>query len=95
MPDTDRFLPKARAGRRESKYVEFKEQFDRTNDGEWLELFKDFVAIANIGGGVIVIGVRNDGTASGADVRPVLALDGATICDKLSSSSATTSTIST
>lgn len=83
MADTDRYAPKAAAARRESKYVEFKEQFDTTNDGEWLELFKDMVAIANIGGGVIVIGVRNDGTPSGSDVRTVLALDGATICDKL------------
>ena len=85
MADTDRYLPRAAEAKRESKYTEFKEQFDPTNDGEWLELIKDIVAIANIGGGVIVIGVRNDGSASGADIRAVLALDGATICDKLAS----------
>lgn len=85
MADTDRYLPRAAEARRESKYVEFKEQLNTANDGEWLELIKDIVAIANTGGGVIVIGVRNDGSASGADVRSVLALDGATICDKLSS----------
>jgi hypothetical protein len=83
VPDTEQYLPKATTARRESKYVEFKEQFDIVIDGEWLELFKDMVAIANIGGGVIVIGVRNDGRPSGSGVRGVLALDGATICDKL------------
>ena len=46
---------------------------------------KDLAAIANVGGGVIVIGARSDGSASGVDVRPVLALDGATIGDKLAS----------
>jgi hypothetical protein len=38
--------------------VEFKEQFDTGDDGGWLELTKDFAAIANIGGGVIVVGVQ-------------------------------------
>lgn len=85
MVDTDRFLGRAAEARRESKLVEFKEQFDPANDGEWLELIKDITAIANIGGGVIVIGVRNDGSASGADIRPVLALDSANICNKLAS----------
>jgi hypothetical protein len=83
MADANRFLEKARAALRESKYVDFKEKFDPTQEGEWIELIKDFVAIANIGGGVVVIGVKNDGTSSGADLVPVLALDGATICDKL------------
>lgn len=85
MADTERFLPRATEARRESKYVEFKEQFDPTNDGEWLELIKDMVAIANIGGGVIVIGLRNDGSLSGANLHAVLALDGAAICDKIRS----------
>jgi Schlafen, AlbA_2 len=85
VANTERYVPKAGAAKRESRYVEFKERFDTAIDGEWLELFKDMVAIANIGGGVIVIGVRNDGSPSGADVRRVLALDGATICDKLNS----------
>jgi len=85
MADAEHLLEKAASARRESKYVEFKEQFDTTSDAEWLELLKDMVAIANVGGGVIVVGVRNDGAPSGADVQAVLALDGATIGDKLSS----------
>jgi hypothetical protein len=83
VADSDRFLERAREAKRESKFVEFKEKFDPADDGEWIELIKDFVALANTGGGVIVIGLRNDGSASGSDIRPVLALDGATIGDKL------------
>jgi hypothetical protein len=85
MADTERYLPRAREAKRESKYVEFKDRFDPAENVEWLELLKDFAAIANSGGGVIIIGVRNDGSLSPADVHPVLSLDGATICDKLAS----------
>jgi predicted HTH transcriptional regulator len=85
VPDTKRYLARAADARRESKYVEFKERLDPANAGEWLELAKDLAAIANVGGGVIVIGLRNDGSPSGANVDTVLALDGATICDSLRS----------
>jgi hypothetical protein len=84
MPaNVDRHLKRAREVDREGKYVDFKGQFDVTIEGEWIELIKDFVARANSGGGVLVVGVANDGSHSGADVRPVLGLDGAKICDKL------------
>jgi hypothetical protein len=85
VADTERFLPRAAEAKRESKYVEFKEEFDPTQDGEWVELIKDFVSIANIGGGVLTVGLKNDGSLSGANVQAVMALDAATICDKLTS----------
>jgi len=81
--DTERFLERARIGKRESKNLEFKEQFDPSVEGEWIELLKDFVAIANTGGGVVVVGAANDGTPSGVDVSEVLDLDSAQIGDKL------------
>lgn len=81
--DVERFLDRAREAKRESKYVDFKEQFDPRVEGEWIELIKDFVAMANSGGGVVVVGVRNDGSASGADLRPILEVDAAKIADKL------------
>jgi Putative DNA-binding domain/EC042_2821-lke REase len=83
--DVDVLLTRAREGVRESKRVEFKEQFNPAEESEWIELIKDFAAIANSGGGVIIVGLRNNGTMSGADVQPVLELDGAVICDKLRS----------
>jgi Putative DNA-binding domain/EC042_2821-lke REase len=81
--DVDRFVERARIAKRESKYLEFKEQFNPKNDGEWIELVKDFAALANSGGGAVVIGAHNDGSPSGVDVRSVLDLDGAKISDKL------------
>jgi hypothetical protein len=83
--DVDFLLKRAREAKREGKRVEFKGQFNPAEESEWMELIKDFAALANSGGGVIVVGLRNNGTPSGADVQPVLDLDGALICDKLRS----------
>jgi predicted HTH transcriptional regulator len=68
---------------RESKSVDFKSQFDPTSEGEWLELVKDLVARANAGGGVILIGIKDDGSPSGADVSSILTLDSAQLTDKV------------
>jgi schlafen family protein len=76
-------LERAATAKRESKYVDFKEKFDPGSEGEWCELLKDFGAMANSGGGVIVVGLRNNGTAIGEDVQAVLDLDPARITDKL------------
>jgi Putative DNA-binding domain/EC042_2821-lke REase len=81
--EAERHLKRAREAQRESKRVEFKERFDPAVEGEWTELIKDFAAVANSGGGVLVVGVSNDGSPSGVDVKEVLALDGAKIADKL------------
>lgn len=77
------FVERARTIKRESKYIDFKERFDPSDDGEWLELLKDFVALANSGGGAIVIGMRNNGQPSGENVSAVLSLDSAAIGDKV------------
>lgn len=50
------FIRKALATKRESKHVEFKQTFNPSLPGEWCELIKDIVAIANSGGGIIVFG---------------------------------------
>jgi hypothetical protein len=76
-------LEKAKVNRRESKYVEFKEKFDIESPGDWCEIIKEIVAMANTDGGVILVGVRNDGTPSGFDVTPVLNLDPAQLTDKV------------
>ncbi|MEX1046432.1 MAG: ATP-binding protein [Actinomycetota bacterium] len=73
----------ARRARRESKYVDFKESFDPDQDGEWCELLKDFAAMANSGGGIVVVGLRNNGTLSRLSVTKVLKIDPAHIADKL------------
>lgn len=76
-------VAKATQASRESKYVEFKESFDVTAEGEWCEIIKDMIAIANTGGGVIVIGLDNQGTPTNRDVAPILALDPADVANRI------------
>jgi hypothetical protein len=46
------------AARRESKRVDFKKSFDIASTGEWCEMIKDIVTMANSGSGAIVVGSR-------------------------------------
>jgi len=69
--------------RSESTRVDFKGTFDPTNKGEWLEVMKDIVALANTGGGVLLFGVDNDGKPTGLNCQPILDFDVARIGDKL------------
>jgi hypothetical protein len=79
----DPTVAKALNARRESKAVEFKSEFDPALRGAWCEILKDIVAIANSGGGVIVIGLQGAGFPNGADVQGVLGLDPAEVTDKI------------
>ncbi len=78
-------LEKAKGAKRESKYVDFKNRFDVSSSGDWIELVKDIVAMANSGGGVVLIGVKNNGLPSVFDVTPVLNIDPAHFTDKIAS----------
>ena len=70
--------------KRESKTVDFKRSFDPSNAGEWCELIKDMAAMANSGGGHIVVGVEDDGLpAAGGTAALVLSLDPAQVTDKI------------
>lgn len=69
--------------KRESKCVDFKRSFDPNSAGEWCELIKDIIAMANTGGGVILIGLDNGGVPSKEDVQAVLNVDHATLVDKI------------
>lgn len=68
--------------KRESKYVEFKAQFDGT-DKAWCDLVKEIVALANTKGGVVMIGLDNTGQPSGRVVQPILDTDPEQITDKI------------
>lgn len=76
-------VDKGLKAKRESKFVDFKSKFDPASAGEWCELVKDIVAMANSGGGVILIGLDNGGVPSKADVKPILDLDHAKLLDKI------------
>jgi hypothetical protein len=79
----EKFIERALSAKRESKHLDFKETFDPSKPGGWCEIIKDIVAMANSGGGCIIIGVKNDGLPSGADVIPIISLDSAQITDKM------------
>ena len=83
MPIKPKDLAKAKTAKRETKRLEFKEQFDLKSEKDWCEILKDIVAIANSGGGLLVVGLRSNGTPSGWDVTEVLDLDPAKLTDKV------------
>jgi hypothetical protein len=77
-------MEKALQAKRESKSVDFKRTFDPTQASDWCELVKDIVAIANSGGGYIIVGVEDDGTPGPAGAcEPLLTLDPAVLTDKV------------
>lgn len=78
-------IEKAERAKRESKYLDFKSEWDVTSPAAWCEVVKDVVAFANSGGGVIVFGVQNNGAASGSDLARLRDLDVAEITNKIAS----------
>lgn len=78
-PSVDRAI----RARRESRYIEFKQGFDPGAARDWCELIKDFAAIANVGGGVVLVGVNNRGEPTSSDISKLLELDPVAISDKL------------
>jgi hypothetical protein len=67
----------------ETVSVEFKSSIDLTSPGEWLEIVKDIVALANSGGGALIFGVADDGQPSGFDCSLMKTLDPASLTDKI------------
>jgi hypothetical protein len=80
MPD---LISKALSAKRESKYIEFKHDFDPSSPGEVCELAKDIVAIANSGGGIIVFGLDSSGAPTGATLKALNLLDPADMANKI------------
>jgi len=79
----DTLIYKALNAKRESKYVEFKESFDVDAAQDWCEIIKDIIALTNSGGGILIIGLKNNGTLSGFDCSKILSLDPVTLTDKI------------
>ncbi len=67
----------------ESETVEYKASFNPRSSGEWLEILKDVVALANSGGGVIIIGVEDSGALADFDAASLADLDPADLTNKL------------
>lgn len=67
----------------ETASLDLKREFDPASNGEWCELMKDIAAMANSGGGRILIGLEDDGTPSGFEIGKVLAIDSADLGNKV------------
>jgi len=55
LVDASRFLSRAAEARRSSKRVALRDGFDTRASGDWLDLVRDVAALANSGGGVVVL----------------------------------------
>ncbi|MGC2161978.1 MAG: ATP-binding protein [Silvibacterium sp.] len=76
-------IERALKAKRESKHIEFKSCFDPTSDGDWCEVIKDIVAIANSGGGVIIFGLNSNGAPADYSVEEIGRVDPADISNKI------------
>ncbi len=76
-------IQRALLAKRESKYVDFKGELDFAEPHTWCEIVKDIVAMANSGGGVLLIGLDNKGVPTGFDPQPILDIDEAIVTDKI------------
>lgn len=83
MKSEDALVQTALAARGETAQIDFKESFDPDSTEEWCEVVKDLVAMANTGGGIILFGVSDEGETADFDPSGVLAIDAATIVDKI------------
>jgi hypothetical protein len=83
MISRQKLLDRAENAKGESKFIEFKRDFDTNSAQAWCEVMKDIVAFANSGGGIIVFGVDNNGTNSEADTTPILSYDSADITNRI------------
>lgn len=85
----DAISERALTAKRESKAIEFKETLDTGSPQDWCEVIKDIVAIANSGGGIILVGVHNTGSPVDSDITGLLSLDPAAVADKIFSYTST------
>jgi hypothetical protein len=82
LSQRDALILKAETANQESKQLDFKGQFEDTTEC-WCALTKDIIAMANSGGGILVLGANSDGTPSGSDCNALLKCDLAVISSKV------------
>jgi len=67
----------------ETATLDLKREFDPASAGQWWELIKDIVAMANSGGGRIIVGLDDDGIPSDFSPEKILAIDPADFVNKI------------
>jgi hypothetical protein len=75
--------PELLQARQETAEIDFKVKLDLNSRAELCEVIKDIAAMANSGGGLLLIGVNDDGTPANVDVSGVLSFDPANLTNKL------------
>lgn len=78
-----RLIDRAENAQKESKYLDFKSEFDVDSNSQWCEVIKDIVSFANSGVGIIVFGVNDDGSIADVDVSRIFKFDVADITNKI------------
>jgi hypothetical protein len=81
--EKENLIEKAQNLTKESKQLDFKESFDPQSSQDWARIIKDIIAMANSGGGIILFGVKDDGSLATFDSNTFLDIDPATIADKI------------
>lgn len=69
----------------ESSIVEFKQTLDFNSTKDCCELVRSMVAMANSGGGIVILGIKKDGTVSELCPEMDFCPDPAIVTDKISS----------
>jgi hypothetical protein len=82
--EAESLLQRALSATRETQHIEFKATFNPSSKESLCETIKDILALANSGGGVIVVGVDNHGTPLGTDIKGLLDTDPADLVSKVS-----------
>ncbi len=80
----DKLIEKSLTANRETKFIEFKSEFDITSKQDWCEVIKDIISISNSGGGIIAFGLNDTGEPTGYDATALLNYDSADITNKIS-----------
>lgn len=76
-------IERALRASRESAKVDFVRGLDPSAPGDWCDLAKDVAAMANSGGGVIVVGVDTAGRPSGWDPSDVPRINARAVTDRI------------
>src|SRR5688572_16086886 len=78
-----KLLEQALTATRGSRRIELSRELNPDAPGAWCEMVKHIAAMANSGGGVIVVGLGDDGQPSGWDPDELLRTDPAVVVDEL------------
>ncbi len=84
IPTRKKLVERAERATSESKYLDFKSEFDPSSNEAWCGIIKDIVAMANTGGGVIAFGLEDHGgTNTKVNHTALLAHDTADITNRI------------